>query len=76
MTERERASGEQIAQLRSQLSDAEERERAVSQVLQAMSRSAFDLDQVLQTVPPRPFKTPCSGWACARPGRLRVAPRP
>jgi len=40
----------QIATLFSDMREALERESAVSHVLQTISRSAFDLDQVLQTV--------------------------
>jgi class 3 adenylate cyclase len=40
----------QITNLFAEMREALERESAVSQVLQTISRSAFDLDQVLQTV--------------------------
>jgi class 3 adenylate cyclase/putative methionine-R-sulfoxide reductase with GAF domain len=40
----------QIATLFGEMREALERESAISQVLQTISRSAFDLDQVLQTV--------------------------
>jgi class 3 adenylate cyclase len=44
------AAREQVAALREEAEEAVQRERAVGQILQTITRSAFDLQEVLQTV--------------------------
>src|ERR687895_2064897 len=46
----DRALQEQIADLRRERQDAEEREAAIRDVIQTIARSVFDLDACLQTV--------------------------
>ena len=50
MTERARATDQQITQLRRELRDAEECAVAVAEVMRTVSRASFDLDEVLRTV--------------------------